>query len=126
MTRKACQNRLIALLADEAVRARGVRAWATSAERKAWHYDYCNPQTPDLCTVCGRLKTRFVFEHYEIVNEDGTITYYHRNLRCCGSCNLVAVNTCDKMGFARLPFEEAQPAARAFGMEALKFCFKSR
>ncbi|KAK7238350.1 hypothetical protein SO694_00023140 [Aureococcus anophagefferens] len=142
MTRNACQKRLIALLADEAVRARGERAWATGAERMAWHYDYCNPATAELrakfptskapisvaelCTVCGRLKTRFVFEHYEVVNEDGTITYYHRNLRCCGSCNLVAVNTCDKMGFARLPFEEAQPAARAFGMEALKFCFKSR
>ena len=121
-TRAAERMRLIALLADHHARANG-HDHADARYKKWWHKNYCNPPEAVMCFVCKCMTKKRVFEHWQIVNSDGSVTYYHRCLTCCPTCNLVTVCIVDKLELPAQDIAEARARARADAERVAAFCY---
>ncbi|KAH8098442.1 hypothetical protein JL720_1385 [Aureococcus anophagefferens] len=80
---------------------------------KWWHTNYCNPPEAVMCFVCKCMTKKRVFEHWQIANSDGSVTYYHRSLTCCPTCNIVTVCIVDKLELPAQDIAEARARARA-------------
>ena len=121
-SRNAERKRLIALLADHHARANG-HDFANRCYRKWWHTNYCNPPEAVMCFVCKCMTKKRVFEHWQIANSDGSVTYYHRSLTCCPTCNIVTVCIVDKLELPAQDIAEARARARADARAVAAFCY---
>lgn len=121
-SRNAEQKRLIALLADHHARVNG-HDHADARYRKWWHANYCNPPEAVMCFVCKCMTKKRVFEHWQVVNSDGSVTYYHRCLTCCPNCNIVTVCIVDKLDLPAQDIAEARARARADAERVAAFCY---
>ncbi|KAH8057068.1 hypothetical protein JL721_9805 [Aureococcus anophagefferens] len=118
-SRNAEQKRLIALLADHHARVNG-HDHADARYRKWWHANYCNPPEAVMCFVCKCMTKKRVFEHWQVVDSDGSVTYYHRCLTCCPNCNIVTVCIVDKLDLPAQDIAEARAPRRE---RVAAFCY---